>query len=174
MSFLKTVFRAFSEYMQIRCVLSVYVHSENAIDGRERGGFDCSRIDGCRFGTSKRRRGIVWIEASEIIIALGTTAREPLYPAGMDSSRGRPTSEGNAALLQCYAVALTSDPEERLCRKPSSALCAMPILPELSEVPTSDNKLLKGLALLEPVDAVFASVDAEEPLPALRRPVRDW
>jgi hypothetical protein len=41
-----------------------------------------------------------------------------------------------------HAVALTSDPEERLVRKVSRALCAVVTLPELSAVPIWESSLV--------------------------------
>ena len=48
-----------------------------------------------------------------------------------------------------HAVVLTSEPEDKLVRKLSSAVCAVVTLPELSAEPISESSLVNELALDE-------------------------
>ena len=58
-----------------------------------------------------------------------------------------------------HAVALTSEPEDKLVRKLSKAVCAVVTLPELSAEPISDSSLVNELEL-EVLDV--ALVESEE------------
>jgi hypothetical protein len=64
-------------------------------------------------------------------------------------------------LFKLHAVALTSEPDERLLRKLSNALCAELTLPELSADPICESKLEKDVlpelleVALELLDAVL-------------------
>jgi hypothetical protein len=65
-------------------------------------------------------------------------------------------------------VVLTSEPDERLVRKLSRALCAEPASPELSAVPISESSLVNEVleeldALLEELDALLVEVSPLEP-----------
>ena len=56
--------------------------------------------------------------------------------------------------FRLHAVALTSEPDERLLRKLSNALCAVVTLPELSADPICESKLENDV-VLEPLEAVL-------------------
>jgi len=56
-----------------------------------------------------------------------------------------------------HAVALTSDPAERLVKKLSKALCASLISPELSADPISESRLVNEL-LSELVDVLLVEL----------------
>ena len=57
-------------------------------------------------------------------------------------------------LFRLHAVALTSEPDERLLRKLSNALCAVLTLPEPSADPICESKLENDV-LLELLDALL-------------------
>jgi hypothetical protein len=62
-----------------------------------------------------------------------------------------------------HAVALTSEPEDRLVRKLSKALCAVVTLPEFSADPISESRVEKEdvLELLEVLPELFEVLSVE-------------
>lgn len=64
----------------------------------------------------------------------------------------------NTSWFKFHAVALTSEPDERLLRKLSNALCAELTLPELSANPICESKLENDVPLELP-DVLFELPD---------------
>ena len=76
----------------------------------------------------------------------------------------------DARQLKVQAVALTSEPDERLLRKLSNALCAEFILPELRADPIWESKLENDVLLEQ---ELFAELLDEEPFVELSRLVSE-
>jgi hypothetical protein len=76
----------------------------------------------------------------------------------VEKARFESVSVLQARRLKLYAVALTSEPDERLLRKLSSALCAVLTLPELSADPICESKLENDV-LLEVLEELFKLLD---------------